>query len=156
MSSDAARDATERHSDSRSVHAPKRMLPAPFQQECRMQLPSLSRPLRAAAVAAVLLGLGSAAQAADVYFSVGVPVYSEGPAYVQAPPVYAQPDTVYAQPAIVAPDPVYAAPAPVYASPYWADGDARRAYWEHRRWEHERWEHRRWERRHRGWDGDDD
>lgn len=124
-----------------------------------MQLPSLSRPLSAAAIAAVLLGLGSAAQAADVYFSAGVPAWSQGPAFVQAPPVYAQPDTVYVQPAIVAPDPVYAAPAPVYAapSPYWADRDARRAYWEHRRWEHERWEHRRWEHRHhRGWDGDDD
>lgn len=125
-----------------------------------MKLPSISRPLSAAAVAALLLGLGSAAQAADVYFSVGVPAYPQGPAFVQAPPVYAQPDTVYeAQPAIVARDPVYAAPAPVYVAPgnpYWADGDARRAYWEHRRWEHERWEHRRWERRHRGWDGDDD
>lgn len=119
-----------------------------------MKLPSLSRPISAAAVAALLLGLGSAAQAADVYFSVGVP------AYVQAPPVYVQPDPVYAQPAYVAPDPVYAAPAPVYVAPgnpYWADRDARRAYWEHRRWEHERWEHRRWERRHHGgWDGDDD
>lgn len=115
------------------------------------------RVVPAAALAALLLGLGPVAHAADVYFSVGVPAYPvEEPQYVQAPPVYDSPEPVYvpAQPAVVAPAPDYRAQV-VVAPPaqYYGADDA----WQHRYWEHRRWEHRRWERRHhRDWDGDDD
>jgi hypothetical protein len=74
----------------------------------------------AVAGALALAALGTAAQARDVYWSVGihaapgvavgvgnVPIYAPQPVYV-AQPVYVP------QPVYLAPRPVYVAPAPVY------------------------------------------
>ena len=77
-----------------------------------------SRLLAAAGVAALAIGAG-AAQARDVYWSVGVNAapgvaIGVGNAPVYAPrPVYYAPQPVYVAP----PPPVYYAPAPVYYAP---------------------------------------
>lgn len=106
-----------------------------------------SRVIAATALGCALFAAGPAAQA-DVYFSAGVPIYS------QPAPVYVQP-----QPAVVAPY------GPEYVTPGYAweqRQEWRRRYWEHRRWEHRRWEQRRWERwqwerrHHRDREDDDD
>lgn len=108
------------------------------------------RLVAATALGCALFGAGSAAQA-DVYFSAGVPIYSQSvPAYVQPGPVYVNPEA-----AVVAPY------APAYVTPQYSweqRQEWRRRYWEHRRWEERRrWEHWRWERRHhRDWDDNDD
>ena len=86
-----------------------------------------SRILAAAGVVA-LAALGTAAQARDVYWSVGVnaapgvaigvgnaPVYAPQPVYVAPQPVYMAPQPVYVAPRpVYMPRPVYVAPAPVY------------------------------------------
>jgi hypothetical protein len=116
-------------------------------------MPHLARPrfLAAAAIAAGLLGVASAAQAhTDVFFSVGVPIVNPAPVYVQPQPVYVQPDPVYMapQPAYVAP-PVYVAPPTrVVVRPAWGyDRDWRRAQWHREEWRrhHEREYRRHWE-----------
>jgi hypothetical protein len=103
-----------------------------------MNVPNRSRLFAAGAIALGLLGAASAAQArTDVYFSLGVPVYT-APA-----PVYVQPQPVYVDPA-----PAYVAPAPIFVRPRraWADDDG----WRRAEWRRERWERRReWEHRHR-------
>ena len=76
----------------------------------------------AVAGAVALAAVGTAAQARNVYWSVGVnaapgvaigvgnaPVYAPAPVYAAPQPVYMAPQPVY-----VAPQPVYVAPAPVY------------------------------------------
>ncbi|MDE2606318.1 MAG: hypothetical protein KGL68_10410 [Burkholderiales bacterium] len=111
-----------------------------------MRSPVRPRILAAAALGAALFGLGSAARAGEIYFSLGLPVYtSPAPVYVQPQPVYVQPQPVY-----VPPRPVYVTPpAGAYvgwAGPRWG-GDG---------WRRERWEHRHWEgRRERRWHDDD-
>lgn len=79
----------------------------------------LSRILAAAGALALAAG-GTAAQARDVYWSVGInaaPGVAIGVA--NTPPVYVAPAPVYVAPApvYVAPRPVYYAPAPVYYAP---------------------------------------
>jgi len=73
----------------------------------------------AAAGAVALLAAGSAAQARDVFWSVGVNAapgvaigVGNAPVYVAPQPVYVAPQPVY-----VAPRPVVLAPAPVYYAP---------------------------------------
>jgi hypothetical protein len=73
----------------------------------------------AAAGAVALLAAGSAAQARDVFWSVGVNAapgvaigFGNAPVYVAPQPVYVAPQPVY-----VAPRPVVLAPAPVYYAP---------------------------------------
>jgi hypothetical protein len=83
------------------------------------------RMLAAAAMVA-LAGAGTAAQARDVRWSVGVNAapgvaigLGNAPVYVAPQPVYMAPRPVYVAPAPVyyAPPPVYLAPAPVYYAP---------------------------------------
>lgn len=103
---------------------------------------TLLRPrlVAAIAIAAGLVGAASAAQAhTDVFFSLGVPVATPAPVYVQPQPVYVQPQSVY-----VAPQPVYVAPpARVVVRPGWSREDWRRAEWR-RHHEHERVHGRHW------------
>jgi hypothetical protein len=93
-------------------------------------------------IVAAVFGLGallaaSAAQArADVYLSIGVPLYQQhsAPVYVQPQPVYVQPRPVYVQPA-----PVYVQPQPVYAPRHgrWHQGwEGRGGYHQERRHAH--------------------
>jgi hypothetical protein len=106
---------------------------------------NFSRILAATGVAA-LAALGTAAQARDVYWSVGInaapgvaigvgnaPVYAPRPVYIAPQPVY-----MAAQPVYVAPAPVYYAqqapvyyvqPAPVYYGPRYRGGHRGRRHW---------------------------
>lgn len=93
----------------------------------------------AAALAVAALGATGAAQAGDVFWSLGLsspgvavgvanapPVYvAPQPVYVQPQPVYVQPRPVYVQPAPVyyqSAPPVYYRPAPVYQAGYVVPG----------------------------------
>jgi hypothetical protein len=80
-----------------------------------MKLPRL-----ASAIAAVsLLAVGTAAQAGNVYWSIGISVPPIGTVVSNAPavsPYYYEPPAMYAQPVIYAPPVAYAPPV-VYAPP---------------------------------------
>lgn len=111
-----------------------------------MRSPVRPRILAAAALGAALFGLGSVARAGEIYFSLGLPVYtSPAPVYVQPQPVYAAPQPVY-----VAPQPVYVAPRPVVVAPPVGAYVA----WRGPRWGREEWRHRGWDehRQHRDHD----
>lgn len=93
-----------------------------------MQLPFIpSRRAMAGALAGTLVVLGSAAQARDVYWSIGIsspgaqPGWSHAAPVVVAPaPIYYQsvPPVVYAPPAVVyGPPPVVYGPPPVVYGP---------------------------------------
>ena len=78
----------------------------------------------ATAGAVALVAAGGAAQARDVFWSVGVNAapgvaigVGNAPVVVAPQPVYAQPVYVAPQPVYVAPRPVVLAPAPVYYAP---------------------------------------
>ena len=107
---------------------------------------SASSLVMAAGVALAAFGFTGAAQAQDVFWSVGMSspgvqlgVTNARPVY--APPVYVQPQAVY-----MAPQPmVYVQPAPVFvAPPRYIQTDWRRPGYE-REWHHGR-DHRRGER----------
>jgi hypothetical protein len=72
----------------------------------------LSRPLAATALVA-LAAMGTAAQARDVFWSLGV----EAAPGVSLGVGNTRPVVVAPQPVYVAPQPVYVAPAPVYVAP---------------------------------------
>lgn len=142
----------------------------------------LYRLAAAAVVGASALVAGGAAQARDVFWSVGVgspgvqvnasnapqllyprpvvvvpqPVYYAQPAVVYQPPqvVYQLPQVVYGPPAVVY------APATYYLQSGWAEPGYRHGWrprrdGHHRHWDQERWDQERWDRgddRH-GFDG---
>jgi PXPV repeat (3 copies) len=87
---------------------------------------SLYATAAAGALAIAALGVTTAAQAGDVFWSVGISSpgvqvgVANGPVYQYYPqPVYVQPQTVYVHPApvYVRPAPVYVQPAPIYYRP---------------------------------------
>jgi hypothetical protein len=94
-----------------------------------------------------MLGLVGAAQARDVYWSVGIdaypgvsvgvsnarPVYvAPQPVYVAPAPVYVPPPRVYYQPVY---QPVYVQPAPVYyGSPYYYGPRGKHKHKHHKHW----------------------
>lgn len=96
------------------------------------------------AAALALAAIGSAAQARDVYWSVGIDaapgvtvgVGNHRPVYVAPPPVYIAPAPVYMapRPVYVQPQPVYyVQPAPVYYGGYYGHPG----------------KHKRWHKKHR-------
>jgi len=108
-----------------------------------MQARVRSRILAAVVVGAALAGIGSAARAAAVRISVGLPLFvGAAPVYVAPQPVYVAPPppVVVPHPVVVGPYPVYAAPARVvYVNRY-------PAHWGHERgrddWRHSPRDHR--------------
>lgn len=75
----------------------------------------MSKSLIAAVAAAASLFAAGAAQAGNVYWSIGISAPPVGTVISNAPPVYAPP--VYAPPVVYAPPPVIYAPPPVVYAP---------------------------------------
>ena len=107
-----------------------------------------------AAVGATALGASGAAQARDVFWSVGVaspgvqvgvsnapPVVYQRPVFVPQPVYYGQPQVVYTQPQVVYTQPqVVYQPQPYYVQSAWAapvyyPGWGARQHWRHGRWD---------------------
>jgi hypothetical protein len=92
-----------------------RLPPGGFYKEQHMK--TMQRILATGLLAAGALGVAGAAQARDVYWSLGVGAPGVAVGVGNAPVVYPQPVYVAPQPVYVRPRPVYAPPPVYYGSP---------------------------------------